>query len=142
MLAVMEKPALTIEAIYPFVEDNLKANHIAVLKKDLTDIIIEILNFLIEDCNLTIYDSYFDDTDTELKKALWPYVSKLNDPEILDILIDEIFNELDQAVEYTAEDLADRLSKNRAFKNFTFNELFDISETALLKLEDLNFLVE
>lgn len=137
-----DKSVLTVEAIYPIVENNLKVNHIALLRNDLTDIIIEILNFFIDDCDLKIYDNFFDDIDTELKKALWPPVSRLNNPEILDILIDEIFNELDQSIEYTAEDLAVRLSKNSVFKELSYNELLDISERALLKLEDLNFLVE
>jgi len=113
-----EKLSLTVELIYPFVESHLKENHIAVLKNDLTDIIIEILNFLIEEGDVDIYESFFDDIDSELKKALWPSVSRLNDPGILDILIDEIFNEL------------------------SFNELVEISEKALLKLENMNFLVE
>lgn len=142
VLYARDKSGLTVEAIYPIVEDNLKANHIALLRNDLTDIIIEILNFFIEDCDLTIYDNFFDDIDSELKKALWPPVSRLNNPEILDILIDEIFNELDHAIEYTAEELAYRLLKNSSFKELSFNELLDISERALVKLEDMNFLVK
>jgi len=134
--------SLTVEAIYPFVENHLKENHVAVLRNDLTDIIIEILNFFIEDGDVDIYENFFDDIDAELKRALWPSVSRLNDPGILDLLIDEIFNELDSAMEYTAEDLATRLSTIDAFKELSYNELADISEKALLKLENMNFLVE
>ncbi len=137
-----ERLSLTVEAIYPFVEDHLKENHIAVLKNDLTDIIIEILNFFIEEGDVDIYENFFDDIDAELKKALWPSVSRLNDPEILNILIDEIFNELDSAIEYTSEDLAERLSKIEAFRQLSYNELLDISERALMKLEHMNFLSE
>ena len=137
-----KKLSLTVEAIYPFVENHLKDQHIAVLKNDLIDIIIEILNFFIEEGDVDVYENFFDDIDAELKKALWPSVSRLNDPEILDLLIDEIFNELDSAIEYTAIDLAERLSMIKAFNQLTFNELVDISERALLKLENMNFLVE
>ncbi|HPS86725.1 MAG TPA: hypothetical protein PLY36_08270 [Spirochaetota bacterium] len=137
-----EKLSLTVETIYPFVENQLKENHIAVLKNDLIDIIIEILNFFIEEGDVDIYDSFFDDIDAELKKALWPSVSRLNDPEILNLLIDEIFNELDSTIEYTAQDLADRLSLNEVFNQLSYIELVDISEKALMKLENMNFLVE
>jgi hypothetical protein len=137
-----KKLNLTVEAIFPYVEEHLKINHIAVFKNDLIDIIIEILNFFIEEGDVDIYEDFFDDIDTELKKAIWPSVSRLNDPVILDLLIDEIFNELDSAVEYTALDLAERLSKIETFNRLTFNELIDISERALLKLENMNFLVE
>lgn len=137
-----EKLSLTVEAIYPFVEEQLNEKHIAVLKNDLIDIIIEILNFFIEEGDVDIYDSFFDDIDAELKKALWPSVSRLNDPGILNLLVDEIFNELDSAIEYTAEDLAVRLSQNEAFNQLSFNELVEISEKALMKLENMNFLVE
>jgi len=137
-----EKLSLTIELIYPVVEDQLKENHIAVLKNDLTDIIIEILNFFIEEGDVDVYENFFDDIDAELKKALWPSVSRLNDPVILDILIDEIFNELDSAIEYTAIDLAERLAESDIFNQLTFNELVEISEKALQKLENMNFLVE
>jgi len=142
LLNSKDKLSLTVEVIYPYVENQLKENHIAVLKNDLSDIIIEILNFFIEECDLDIYDNFFNDIDAELKKALWPSVSKLNDPEILDLLIDEIFNELDSAIEYTAEDLAYRLSENEVFKQLSYNELLEISERALMKLENMNFLVE
>ena len=142
VLSGKDKPGLTVESIYPFVENHLKENHIAVLKNDLTDIIIEILNFLIEEGDIDIYENFFDDIDAELKKALWPSVSRLNNPGILDLLIDEIFNELDSTIEYTAHDLALRLSENDAFSALTFDELEDISERALLKLENMNFLVE
>lgn len=142
LLGNKEKLSLTVEAIYPFVEEKLKENHIAVLKNDLVDIIIEILNFFIEEGDVDIYDNFFDDIDAELKKALWPSVSRLNDPGILDLLIDEIFNELDSAIEYTAEDLAVRLTQNEAFNQLSFNELVEISERALMKLENMNFLVE
>ena len=142
VLSVRDKYGLTVEAIFPIVEDQLKTNHIALLRNDLTEIIIEILNFMIEDCDLKIYDTFFDDIDIELKKALWPSLSRFNNPEILDILVDEIFNELDQAIEYTAEDLAYRLLKNDTFKEISFNELLDISEIALLKLEDMHFIIE
>jgi hypothetical protein len=137
-----ERLSLTVEAIYPFVENHLKKNHIAVLKNDLTDIIIEVLNFFIDEGDVDIYENFFDDIDAELKKALWPAVSRLNDPSILDILIDEIFNELDSTTEYTSIDLAERLSRIEAFNQLSFNELIDISEKALLKLEHMNFLVE
>ena len=105
------------------------------------DIIIEILNFFIEEGELDIYENFFDNIDAELKKALWPSVSRLNDPEILDILIDEIFDELDNSDEYTSLGLAERLSKIEAFNQLSFNELIDIAERALLKLEDMSFLV-
>ena len=137
-----DRNSLTVEAIYPFVEKQLNDNHLAVLKNDLIDIIIEILNFLIEDGDVDIYENFFDDIDSELKKAIWPPVSRLNDPQILDLLIDEIFNELDSAIEYTAQDLADRLSGNEAFSQLSYSELLEVSERALMKLENMNFLVE
>lgn len=137
-----ENLSLTVESIYPTVEEHLKTVHIAVLKNDLIDIIIEVINFFIEEGDVDIYESFFDDIDAELKKALWPSVSRLNDPAILDILIDEIFNELDSAIEYTSIDLAERLAGIDAFNQLSFNELVEISEKALQKLENMNFLVE
>jgi hypothetical protein len=137
-----EKLSLTVELIYPYVEEQLKEKHIAVLKNDLSDIIIEILNFFIEEGDVDIYENFFDDIDAELKKALWPSVSRLNDPEILNLLIDEIFNELDSAMEYTSIDLAERLAGIDAFNQLSFNELVEIAEKALQKLENMNFLVE
>jgi len=142
ILRSKDKLSLTVEAIYPFVEEHLKENHIAVLKNDLLDIIIEILNFLIVEGDVDIYENFFDDIDGELKKTLWPSVSRLNDPDILDLLIDEIFNELDKAIEITAVDLAERLSKIETFNRLSFNELVEISGKALFKLETMNFLVE
>ncbi len=132
----------TVENIYALVEKSLKQKHIALLKNDLIDIIIEILSFYIEEGEIDLYEDLFDDIESELKKALWPLVSKHNNPEILDLLIDEIYNELDSATEYTSIDLADRLSKIDSFSQFTYNELIDISEMALYKLENMDFLVE
>lgn len=137
-----ENFSLTVEVIYPYVEEHLKAINIAVLKNDLIDIIIEILNFFIEEGDVDIYESFFDDIDAELKKTLWPSVSRLNNPDILGILIDEIFNELDSAIEYTSIDLAERLAVIDALNQLSFNELVEISEKALQKLENMNFLVE
>lgn len=142
LLSNRDNSILTVEAIYPVVENQLKLSHIALLKNDLTDIIIEILNFFIEDRDLNIYEDMFDDIETELKKAIWPSVSRLKDPGILDILIDEIFNELDNALEYTSENLASRFSKNSYLKELSYNELFNIAERALFKLEEMNFIVE
>lgn len=137
-----DSSTLTVEAIYPYVEEHLKKNHVAVFKNDLTDIIIEIINFFIEEGDTDVYENFFDDIVRELKKTIWPSVSKLNDPEILDILIDEIFNELDNAMEYTSIDLAERLSGIERLNGLSFNELIEIAERAMTKLENMNFLVE
>ena len=141
ILNINEKSGLTVEEIYPAVETDLKEKHIAVLKNDLMDIIIEILNFFILEGELDIYENYFDNIDAELKKAIWPSVSRLNDPDILDLLVEEIFNELDSVSEYSSVGLAERLSESEAFSQLSYNELIDISEKALLKLEDMNFLI-
>lgn len=134
--------AMSIETIYPMVDEALKNSHIAVLKNDLAGIIIEILDFFVQEGDVDIFDAFFDDVETELKKALWPTVSRLNDPFILELLIEEIYNELDSKLNFTIVDLAEKLSENEMFKNLSFNELLEISEKALLKLEKMHFLVE
>lgn len=142
LLKRKDHPVITVDSIYPYAENILKENHLALLKNDLNDIIIEIINFLIENGETDIYDNLLDEIDAELKKALWPDVSKVNNPEILNILIDEIFNELDSKNEYSTENLADRLAENGMFEKFSYNELLEISETALSKLEEMNFISE
>jgi hypothetical protein len=133
--------ALTVEAILPIVDETLKKDHIAVLKKDLVSIIIEVLDFFIEEGDIDIYDTFFEDVETELKKTLWPSVSKFNDPLILELLIDEIYNELDDKTNFTVMDLAERLNSAEALNILSFSELIEISEKALMKLEELHFIV-
>ncbi len=133
---------LSIEAICPLVEKYLKSENIAVMKKDLTNIITEILNFLIDDGRIDTYDEFMDEIDSELKKTIWPFISWLNDSSILDRLIEEIFNLLDNSDEYTSEGFAEKLSEMDDFKCLSFNELLEISDNAILKLEELYFLVD
>lgn len=133
---------LSVEAISPLVEKNLKNEHIAVMRRDLAGIIMEILNFLIDNAALDSYDKYIDEIDSELKKAIWPLISWLNDSSILDRLIEEIFNLLDNSEEYTPHRFAERLSAMDDFKRLSFYDLFVISDNALMKLEELNFLVD
>ena len=134
--------AMSVENIFPLVDDKLKSSHIAVMKKDMAGIITEILDFFVSEGDVDIFDTYLDDVEIELKKTLWPSVSRFNDPFILELLIDEIFAELDSNANFTVMDLAVKLSEVETFRNISFNELFEISEKAILKLEKMKFLVE
>jgi len=134
--------AMSIEAIFPLVDEALKNSHIGVMKNDLAAIIIEVLDFFVQEGDVDIFDAFFNDVESELKKALWPSVSRLNDPFILDLLIEEIYNVLDSEMNFTIVDLAEKLSEIETLKVLSFNELLEISEKALHKLENMNFLVE
>lgn len=134
--------ALSIETIYPLVDEELKSSHIAVMKKDLAGLITEILDFFVQEGDVDIFDAFLDDVEIELKKTLWPLVSRLNNPYILEFLIDEIICELDSNINFTIMGLAVKLSEIETFRELSFNELLEISEKALLKLEKMNFLIK
>ncbi len=134
--------ALSIEAISPLVEEDLNDSGIALMKNDLSAIITEILDFFVMEGDVDIFDAFFEDVEAGLKKALWPSVSRLNDPYILELLIEEIYNQLESRKNFTVADLAEGLSQIEAFKALSFNELLDISEKAVLKLEEMSYLVD
>ncbi len=129
-----------VENIYPLIKTFLNRKHLYLWKTDLERIIFEIISFLIREPDIENFDEVLQSIESDLKKTLWPVLQRINNPQLLNILVGDILLELKVGVVYTAKEYTEKVYNCGAYESLYYYELNDIIDSVFAKLNEMKII--